>query len=197
MDLSVKKERQPMAPKEPTGRSRNLTASPCAASSMTASLCRSAIAMTASMSAACPYRCTGRLAFVRGVIARSTAAAPHPLHCDDQAAGAVGHRQGVPGAVKLRQPAFELPRLRPLGDPVGADHLRQLRQFLLAQPRLVVGDPFVLDPLLVLVVGGHRLLGDAGPSSCSTNGPGGGRPPPGVLRMPPSSGSRRPRAYSN
>ena len=43
----------------------------CALSSMTRSLCRSAIVLIAGMSAHWPYRCTGMIAFVCGVIAAS------------------------------------------------------------------------------------------------------------------------------
>ena len=43
----------------------------CALSSMTRSLCRSAMALIAGMSAHWPYRCTGMIAFVCGVIAAS------------------------------------------------------------------------------------------------------------------------------
>ena len=44
----------------------------CAASSITASRCFFATAITASMSAICPYKCTGIIAFVRAVTAASS-----------------------------------------------------------------------------------------------------------------------------
>ena len=54
---------------------RPLYSAPCAwhASSMTTRPCRRAISMIGSMSAGWPNRCTGMTAFVRGVIARSSA----------------------------------------------------------------------------------------------------------------------------
>ena len=56
----------------PTGRPSAVARCACAASSTSARLCFAAIASSGRMSAACPYKCTGNNARVRGVIAAST-----------------------------------------------------------------------------------------------------------------------------
>src|SRR5688572_19077530 len=56
----------------PTGRPSAVARCACAASSTSARWCFAASASSGRMSAACPYKCTGRSARVRGVIAAST-----------------------------------------------------------------------------------------------------------------------------
>ena len=66
-----KKLKQPKCPMEPARRPLYSAPIACAPSSITYRLCRAAIAMIGSMSAICPYRCTGMMAFVFGVTAAS------------------------------------------------------------------------------------------------------------------------------
>ncbi len=66
-----KKLKQPKSPIDPARRPLYSEPMACAASSTTIRLCRRATSMIGSISAICPYRCTGMIARVLSVTAAS------------------------------------------------------------------------------------------------------------------------------